>query len=308
MKISKNLDYVFINKISHLLRQKERVIDIIKTKTQSKELNSKGVNGNYIFIATDTRIIILSSYENVEFSESFGYNELKNTVVVKGIFTDKVKLHRGKYKLSKSNARKFLKLSEYMPVKLATWKYYVFTFAFLLVLALAYKLTNYYVSNRFIFSNAGENKDKAKEINNSDKNSKKNNSKEISKPSKKAIDKKLDDILKGYKYAFKQIVKNYPVYYKKPALSGEPSSRFDTWVMREIINTLDAQDNKLSALELSLEKHVMFKLELSKLKLLIMRYLDICKKSFKQTGLRKKLKPLRKRVYNKIETLNKIIE
>ncbi len=300
-KINKSIDYIFVNKIKHLLRQGENTVSVINTKTPSPELEIRGEYVYYKFVATNLRLIILAKGEKFEHSESFGYNELKNTLLVRGLFFDKLKLYRKKYKLNKKNAKRFIKLADYMTIQLSTWKYYVYTFVFLLILALTYKAVDYFNIHRKAIFSSGE-------INKEQKAKPGKPAAKKQKPTKIELDKELFGILKGYDYAFKQIVKKYPDYFKKPVMNGEPFSRFDTWVTREIINTLDAQDDKLSSLDLSLEKHVMFKLGISKLRLQIMRYLDLCKKTFKQPKLRKNLAGLRNKINSRIEKLKKIIK
>ncbi len=300
-KLNKNIDYVFLNTINHLIRKDEKVLSVIDTKTLSPELKSRSKYANYKLVATDTRIIILSKSEKIEHSESFGYNELKETTLTRGLFRDKLKLYRSNFKLTKKNSRKFLKLADKLQIKISLWKYYVLTFAMIIILAATYKLADYIIQRGYLFEvkPASEKKEKIKV---EQKKPKKK------KPTKVEIDRNLADILKGYKFAYKRILKNYPVYYKKPVMSGDPASAFDTWAGREVLNYIDAQDDKLSSYNLTLEKHVMFKLELSKLRLSLMRYLDLCKKTFKKAKLRKKLSRNRKVINAGIKKLEKIIE
>jgi hypothetical protein len=121
------------------------------------------------------------------------------------------------------------------------------------------------------------------------------------------IDASLNDITDGYEFAYNLILKHYPIYIKHPASTGDPSSSFDTWATNEVLSSLDAQDTKLSALSLNLQKHIMVKVELSDLRLLIMNLLDVCKKSFKKKKEALKIKGIKKQIEKKFLLIKKIM-
>lgn len=308
-KPNPNIDYVYVKNIKHLLRPEEDVFFTIKTNTICSIFSNPVEKLPYYIIATQHRVLIVAKSKFNEYSTAFGYKELGDITILRGLLKDKVKIHHDIYNISKKQSRLLYKLADYLTVKLSVWKYIIYLVIFVALLGAGWRLFLYLGNYNFINGNSyntvqnNQNTNQGQtSINNQSSSGSQNEN------TGQSIKENLIDILKAYKYVFKEIQKNYPIYRKRPSLSGAPSLTFDQWVSREVINSLDAQDNKLSSLNITKEKHVMFKLGLSQLKYKIMKYLDYCKKSFKNKKFEKRLPALAFKIKKDMKKLGKIIE
>ena len=244
----------------------------------------------YYLLFTTKRVVIVANDNVNEYSTSYGYSELGSIRVIKGILKDKIKIKSESFVASKHNVKKIAIVSDYINFELRIWKYPVFLgLVFLLALGL---FKAYYYLEIYKYFLLGPSPS------------------EVIRPVKKkkvltSFDASLKDITDGYLFVYKQILKHYPIYIKHPSSTGAPSLSFDQWARDVVLSSLDAQDAKLSSLNLSLQKHIMVKVEISDLRLLIMRLLDTCKKSFKKKKEAKKIKEIKKEIDKKFEAYKK---
>lgn len=308
--VRKNIDYVYIKSIRHLLRNSENVITVCDTKTICPHLKDKGKVLRYKLIGTQDRIVIVAKDTTDEFSTSYGINEFREICINKGIFKDKVKFGSERFKLSKKNVKNLLSLSDVASFKIRYWKYPILLFSIAILIGVFYQgflfIQDIWPSRavRLIDRNGRLQRGGARrEAGNQNQASNTQNS-----PDNAELNSRILDVISGYEFSFKSILKNYPVYLKKPSMTGEPSVHFDTWASQEIIGSLDAQELKLNSLTLTSAKHVIVKQKIGDLKLLIVKYLDYCKKSFKSVDYKKKITSLKKNISKSISKLKSLLQ
>lgn len=293
-------EYLILKNAKSCLREHEKVVAFIPTQTPCTRFNESGERTNYSIICTQHRIIIYAKSQTHEFSTSFGYQELPRLTIIKGIFKDKVRIHREIFTISKKGAARLSTVSDFINVKLSIWKYPVLIISLFLLFALGYK--GYLAVSDFIVFGSFQ-----PEPQNTTRQPNTQAPPQNTTAVQTDTEKVLKNVLEGYEYVFKQILKNYNIYINKPALSGDPSSNFDQWAMTEVINTLDSQDSKISSLNIVLERHVMVKLGISELRMEVMKYLDLCKKSFSDKREKQRLGKIREKIEKKISELQQIL-
>ena len=306
--IKKNIDYVYINSIKHLLRNNEEVVAVCNTKTVCPHLKDKGKVLYYKLVGTQNRILIVAKDFEDEFSTSYGISEIKEIRINKGVFKDSVKFGRETFKLNKKDVRNLLSLSDFTLIKIRYWKYPILLCLLAILIGAAYQ-GYLYIQDihptraiRLINRSGNTNRGSSAQRNTTQNTSQTSNS------NNSEMNSRLLDVVSGYEFSLKSIIKNYPLYLKNPSMTGEPSLHFDTWASREIIGSLDAQELKLNSLTLTAAKHVIAKQKIEELKLAIIKYLDYCKKSFKTLSYKKKMKTLRKSIFKSISKLKSILK